>query len=74
MFNYEAIRKACCEPNVDDLDRFVDVYSASRALAELASGRGLARTSLPLSQTVSYLMDSLEGPWIQKTLVLPSAC
>ncbi|KAF4334734.1 aldehyde reductase II [Fusarium beomiforme] len=36
MFNYEAIRKACCEPSVDGLDRFVDVYSASRALAELA--------------------------------------
>lgn len=36
MFNYEAIRKACCEPNVDDIDRFVNVYSASRALAELA--------------------------------------
>ncbi|KAG5749965.1 hypothetical protein H9Q69_008497 [Fusarium xylarioides] len=36
MFNYEAIKKACCEPNVDGLDRFVDVYSASRALAELA--------------------------------------
>ncbi|CVK85133.1 related to aldehyde reductase II [Fusarium mangiferae] len=36
MFNCEAIGKACCEPNVDDIDRFVDVYSASRALAELA--------------------------------------
>ncbi|KAF5686537.1 aldehyde reductase II [Fusarium circinatum] len=36
MFNYDAIRKACCEPNVESLDRFVDVYSASRALAELA--------------------------------------
>ncbi|SCN65765.1 related to aldehyde reductase II [Fusarium fujikuroi] len=36
MFNYDAIRKACSEPNVDGLDRFVDVYSASRALAELA--------------------------------------
>ncbi|KAM0075306.1 hypothetical protein ACKRZS_012651 [Fusarium odoratissimum] len=36
MFNYEAIRKACCEPDVDGLGRFMDVYSASRALAELA--------------------------------------
>lgn len=36
MFNYDAIRKACSEPNVEGLDRFVDVYSASRALAELA--------------------------------------
>ncbi|TVY70810.1 Aldehyde reductase 2 [Fusarium oxysporum f. sp. cubense] len=36
MFNYEAIRKACCEPDVDGLDRFMDDYSASRALAELA--------------------------------------
>ncbi|KAL9574111.1 hypothetical protein ACKAV7_001887 [Fusarium commune] len=35
MFNYGAIRKACCEANVDGLDRFMDVYSASRALAEL---------------------------------------
>ncbi|KAI3574561.1 hypothetical protein IWW34DRAFT_854714 [Fusarium oxysporum f. sp. albedinis] len=35
MFNCEAIRKACCEPYVDGLDRFMDVYSASRALAEL---------------------------------------
>ncbi|KAM5526380.1 aldehyde reductase protein [Fusarium oxysporum f. sp. phaseoli] len=36
MFNYKAIRKACCEPDVEGLDRFMDVYSASRALAELA--------------------------------------
>ncbi|KAF5691922.1 aldehyde reductase II [Fusarium denticulatum] len=36
MFNYDAIMKACCEPNVDGFDRFVDVFSASRALAELA--------------------------------------
>ncbi|KAF4955761.1 hypothetical protein FGADI_4332 [Fusarium gaditjirri] len=36
MYNYEAIRKACCEPDFDGLDRYVDVYSASRALAELA--------------------------------------
>ncbi|EXK49863.1 hypothetical protein FOMG_02343 [Fusarium oxysporum f. sp. melonis 26406] len=35
MFNCEAIRKACCEPDVDGLDRFMDVYSASRVLAEL---------------------------------------
>ncbi|KAH7208366.1 hypothetical protein BKA60DRAFT_599422 [Fusarium oxysporum] len=35
MFNCEAIRKPCCEPDVDGLDRFMDVYSASRALAEL---------------------------------------
>ncbi|EWY92180.1 hypothetical protein FOYG_05765 [Fusarium oxysporum NRRL 32931] len=35
MFNCEAIRKACCEPDVDGLDRFMDVYRASRALAEL---------------------------------------
>ncbi|KAF5542425.1 aldehyde reductase II [Fusarium napiforme] len=35
MFNYDAIMKACCGPNVDGFDRFVDVYSASRALAEL---------------------------------------
>ncbi|ENH75692.1 Aldehyde reductase 2 [Fusarium oxysporum f. sp. cubense race 1] len=36
MLNYEAIREACCEPNFDGLDRFMEVYSASRALAELA--------------------------------------
>ncbi|KAG7438691.1 Aldehyde reductase 2 [Fusarium oxysporum f. sp. raphani] len=40
MFNYEAIREACCEPNLDGnfdgLDRFMEVYSASRAMAELA--------------------------------------
>ncbi|KAF5639617.1 aldehyde reductase II [Fusarium sp. NRRL 52700] len=36
MFNYEAIGKACCEPNADGLDRLVDVYRASQALAELA--------------------------------------
>ncbi|KAH7180216.1 hypothetical protein DER46DRAFT_619775 [Fusarium sp. MPI-SDFR-AT-0072] len=35
MFNYGAIWKACCEANFDGLDRFMDVYSASRALAEL---------------------------------------
>ncbi|PNP85009.1 hypothetical protein FNYG_01534 [Fusarium nygamai] len=36
MFNYEAIRKACCEPKIDGRDRSVNVYSASRAMAELA--------------------------------------
>ncbi|KAF4437385.1 hypothetical protein F53441_13062 [Fusarium austroafricanum] len=36
MFNYEAIRKACCEPAVNNFERIFTVYSAGRALAELA--------------------------------------
>ncbi|KAF5679183.1 aldehyde reductase II [Fusarium heterosporum] len=36
MFNYEAIRKTCCEPTVKGFDRCLTVYSAGRTLAELA--------------------------------------
>jgi nucleoside-diphosphate-sugar epimerase len=36
MFNYEAVRQASCEPSIDGFDRCLTVYSAGRALAELA--------------------------------------
>lgn len=36
MYNYDAIIKMCCEPVVDSWERKLNVYSASRALAELA--------------------------------------
>ncbi|KAF5610974.1 aldehyde reductase II [Fusarium sp. NRRL 25303] len=58
MFNYEAIRKAFYEPNVDDLDRFVDVYSASRALANWPSGHPENTSS-----TFRMLKAAAEGEW-----------
>ncbi|KAJ3539655.1 hypothetical protein NM208_g5399 [Fusarium decemcellulare] len=36
MFNYEAIRKTCCDSTTEGFERQLNVYSASRTLAELA--------------------------------------
>ncbi|KAF5606157.1 aldehyde reductase II [Fusarium subglutinans] len=65
MFNYDAIRKACCEPNVESLDRFVDVYSASRALAELAFWSWFGRALDPEKTTSTFRMlkAAAEGEW-----------